>query len=423
MCHCVPLHSSRSITCITHGCSSVSRATTPKSTQPVTAYAFVDTQQVLPNQLTRVLCFRWQHADTAAGVTVFRCGTPPTLSADHATLDLLKSEAATAGTRPVPDSVCSGLEAVHLRVPSSVPYTPFLCQRPEPAVGVHTPKPEGRPLPTDYFGFKPVRQSSRAKRQLDQLHDGPSTYFTAPPAERIFPWERSASDVFGSFTSTLNLDLLKKWASTYLTGPAREYALACYSTGFSSRSEAPQLLDISAANAVHPDTPAGAAVDEQLARFAARGRLLSTDLPIVAGTQVIPLSHASQVKVNRDLTSKVKKRAVVRGSYPNPKDPTSRRAWINPGELAFTIACTIIEICAYSLRFDVVAASCFDYASFFETIPRVVDEIAASALFWRGKFHYLLDHVFGECATPHSAQTHAAVLQAAHSKTGLTVLP
>ena len=217
--------------------------------------------------------------------------------------------------------------------------------------------------------------------------------------------------MFGRLTSTLNLKLLRGWASQYLSGPAQSYALNCYTHGFPTRSRAPPLMDIAAPNKVQPGTPAGAAVDERLARLAERGRLISTDIPLVRGTQTLQYTHASKVKVGPDLKPKIKHRAVVNGDYPN--DGTSRKAWVNPGDIAFTVLFTIVEICAFALRFDVVAASLFDYVAFFETLPRALSEIASSATFWRGKFHYSRDHVFGERATPFSANVHATVLQAA----------
>ena len=321
------------------------------------------------------------------------------------------ADAATAHQRQVPDGVNSGSEALCIRVPSAKKYVAFMQQRPHQAYGVATQKPQGKPLPSSYFGFTPIRQNARAKLQLNPLHDGPSTYFTAPPAPQTFPWEVSPEEVFGRLTSTLNLKLLRGWARKYLSGPAQSYALNCYTHGFPTRSRAPPLMDIAAPNKVQPGTPAGAAVDEQLARLAERGRLISTDIPLVRGTQTLQYTHASKVKVGPDLKPKIKHRAVVNGDYPN--DGTSRKAWVNPGDIAFTVLFTIVEICAFALRFDVVAASLFDYVAFFETLPRALSEIASSATFWRGKFHYSRDHVFGERATPFSANVHATVLQAA----------
>jgi hypothetical protein len=72
-----------------------------------------------------------------------------------------------------------------------------------------------------------------------------------------------------------------------------------------------------------------------------------------------------------------------------------------------------------------VSACCFDYASFYEYIPKPISEVAGSATWWRGEFHYNLDHGFGEVTTCFNADIHGRLLQAVqqHHIDKVTVVP
>ena len=249
-------------------------------------------------------------------------------------------------------------------------------------------------------------------RQLDSLQHGPKKYVIATPAPPQFPWERSPTDVLGQFSSTLNLPLLRTWAAKYLTGNAKQFAIQCYTTGFPSHNQQPHHTDITAPNRVSPDTPEGDAVDAQLARLQARNRVTATSLPRLPGTRVIPLSCVTKVKVaETTLLCKLKHRPIIDGAAPH--DGTDRKAWIDTGDISYTVNYPLIAIVAHILTHDIVSGSLHDYEAYFESLPKPLTEVAHTTLWWRNKFHYVHDHLYGEAATPHSAELHATVLQAA----------
>jgi hypothetical protein len=249
-------------------------------------------------------------------------------------------------------------------------------------------------------------------RQLNPLHHGPSSYSTAITPPPSFPWEKPLEQVLGTFTSTLNLPLLRQWAATYLTGPARQYAIHAYTHGFPTHNQQPHHTDVSTINRVTPGTPEGDAVDAQLDRLRARRRVVETSLPLIPGTRTIPLSSTAKVKVSEsDFTCKVKHRPVVDGTAPH--DDTSRKAYTDPREISFSVQEPFIAIVAYTLAHDISCGSLHDYEAYFESIPKSITEVAGATIWWRQKFVYVLDHVYGLTATPHSAEVHATVLQAA----------
>jgi hypothetical protein len=311
----------------------------------------------------------------------------------------------------VPDSVDSGLEATLLRLPAARPYRQLLAQSPGIARNIHTPKTPKQPVAQTAYGFTPIRHFKK-RRVLDPTTAGPPSFWVRPPAPPRFPFERSAVDFFGPFTSTLNLPLLKVFAARHLRGAALRFMLRGYDEGFPTLSQSPVIRDISPQNRVLPGTPAGDAVDAQIARAQQRGRVVSAPLPIASGTCTLPLSAVQKIRVAEDLqTFKVKSRAVVDGSH-GPAG-TDRGAWVNPAHISFMVPITIMLMAAYILCYDITSASLFDYTSFFETIPLCTTEIPTNCYFWKGQFWWFLDNLFGCVTTPFSADMHARVLQMA----------
>lgn len=310
---------------------------------------------------------------------------------------------------PVSDNVSSGLQGMHIRVPATKPFSAYLRQQPGIAVGVQTPRREGRPRPNTYMGFTLIYQRQRKVLHLDQRVDGPPRYFIQRLAPPIFPWERLPEAILGTFSSTLDLDILSQWARIHLNGPIQAYALGCYKTGFTTQTRAPPHTNVAATNLVLPDTPEGEAVDATLAKLASRGRLVSHPLPVLVGTRTLKILVVTKLQVNEDFTHKVKHRMVVHGSEPhNGTDPKS---WIDGANTAFIVPFNVQTLAAHILARDIVAGTLRDYKSFFLYIPKAINEVPHNAVWWRGKFMYCLDHLFGHSTTPFSADVHARVIQ------------
>lgn len=256
------------------------------------------------------------------------------------------------------------------------------------------------------------------------LKDTAPRYRIQPPCAANLPYERRAIEVLGPFTSTLNLEAFRGWAAQFYTGPLAVYSDTCYTTGFPTLTQATPHVNLSAVNTIQPGTPEGDAYDEQLTRLRNRNRLISTTLPTCVGTRVLPILSTTKIQVGpASLRTKITCRPVLNGSW--PKDGTDRRAWINPPETCFSVPITTIDRAALILAKDMVSACCFDYASFYEYIPKPISEVAGSATWWRGEFHYNLDHGFGEVTTCFNADIHGRLLQAVqqHHIDKVTVVP
>ena len=267
-------------------------------------------------------------------------------------------------------------------------------------------RPPKRKCDPGWYGFRPRFRPKGMRREplwRDATPSGGYPAIVEPKPSQW--WEQSISELLPEHWSRAADRVLNRRAFVQLandhTSPAKAlYLRQCVVNGFPNLLQHPLPFSRLTANRITPSSPVASAVESQILRAEAKGARLSCHLPILPGTDNLPLG------INLKLSSgKVKLRPTANGSTTgsHPFDSArSRKAWTPLADVTFGRD-HHRRFMALVMRCDAGSATVKDIRDAFELILRNRHELAKGCYWWKSVFDYLLTYGFGESPTPHHA--------------------